>query len=134
MRTGSFESLSGIYSDVPTAMVGIVNDAFQAMLDHLSTSEILSGRIHQDHDPASEPQIPSLSEDNRQFSPTHLTQFPAAILQASRLASLIFLRATRQNIPFEHPMNFDDAKHLGTLLNETPLSTWRGIPYIYLWV
>lgn len=136
MRVEPFEDLRELYNQVPDAMIDILNEILQATRIHVSISEPTSFE--------NEPQYAEAlslrshgsasSGGNQQSSPSSTVSFPVILLQVTRLAATIHLRAIRDGILFEDPTNHDDAKHLGALLHGTPLSTWRGIPYIFLWV
>ncbi|EXJ65234.1 hypothetical protein A1O7_01575 [Cladophialophora yegresii CBS 114405] len=52
--------------------------------------------------------------------------FPTIVLQASRLAATIYLRAAKDGIPLEDHRNHDDVNRLGALLHESPLTAFNG--------
>ncbi|ETI29185.1 hypothetical protein G647_01638 [Cladophialophora carrionii CBS 160.54] len=132
MQAGSFESLAQLYDEVPQDFVELLNVAFQAAQSHMSVSGTPVPRPQSQYDPMSQLSLGAMRIQNP--APTHGIAFPPVVLQASRLATTIHLRAMEQGIPFEDVRNHDDVKHLGALLHESPLAVWRGIPYIYLWV
>jgi hypothetical protein len=132
MQVESFESLAEVYGQVPQCFVETLKEAFQAAQRHESIVDPVMSRPKNQSDPVSPVNIEGMRIRN--LSHAQEIAFPAVVLQASHLAATIHLRAMEQGIPFEHPRNQDDAKHLGAILNASPLTAWRGIPYIYLWV
>lgn len=127
----SFETLASLYIDAPAAWVEILNEAFQATQNHFSLGD---GQIPNEGD-ISRPSFPTTSESLQGPLVPPLQRIASPlVLQASRLAAAIYLRAIQQGIPFEDARNTDQARQLGVLLAQNSLSAWRGIPYVYLWM
>jgi len=134
MHVESFEGLYELYTDFPDILINILNEAFEATQSRLPTT---SSR----QSPSTEAQLTLFSSTPGETTSLHSpiyspnrSRFPTVVIQASRLAAQIYQRAIKERLPYEHPANFNDAKHLGTLLNESPLIVWQGIPFIYLWM
>ncbi|KIW72154.1 hypothetical protein PV04_00373 [Phialophora macrospora] len=132
MQVDRFESLTQIYGQVPQGFVETLRESFQATQRHIPGVVPAVSSVTNQSDSVSEVNMEPMRIRNP--SPAQGSAFPIVVHQASRLAATIHLRAMEQGIPFEDPRNRDDAKHLGALLNQSPLAAWRGIPYIYLWV
>ena len=117
-----FEALRSRYKDVPDVLIEMLNHAFQATHDSLMTEK---EAILWDQDTDAALSAIVVKGD------AHLHSI---VVVACSLAGKIYYRATKRSIPFEDPVNREDAKSLGDLLNTSSLSIWRGIPFIYLWV
>ncbi|EXJ95810.1 hypothetical protein A1O1_00934 [Capronia coronata CBS 617.96] len=136
MLVESFDHLRCLYRGVPSAFVDVLSQAFQSTQTHLSAPGIRQSAKHTQREDGL-----SRSATVTDTVPYHPRPsacsgvlFPTSVHQAVLLAATIHFRATRLGIPFESPTNQGDARQLGQLLNENPLSAWRGIPYIYLWI
>ncbi|EXJ81335.1 hypothetical protein A1O3_07625, partial [Capronia epimyces CBS 606.96] len=132
----SFQGVQSIYRSVPASFINLLDEAFQATQTRLSTpsmSHSTNDILHRARLPTSI-MAPPITLFNQQSASGSTVLFPTPVRQATNLAATIHFRATRLGIPFESSTNQDDARHLGQLMNETPLSVWRGIPYIYLWI
>jgi hypothetical protein len=132
----SFDDLRLLCPDIPSSFIELIQEAFKATREQLSVPPIYQSENDCQHDSR---RYASAKTIKVAF---HYQRFPinsravstANVYKVTELAAAIHFRATRLGIPFENPANQRDVQCLGQLLNETPLSHWCGIPYIYLWM